>query len=105
MTSYFSRGTSVVCRGMRPDPRVTVWYIAYGSDPLRNLPDQKASDVGIDPGRSGVPWQVTHRRARTPPPRLFAPPASPPVHPPGGNPLSLVRHGRGARPPGRARPP
>src|SRR5436189_6450505 len=61
-TSYFCRGTIQVCGTIIPNPRVSVWYIARGSEPFLNLPVANRSDVGSDPGWSCVPWQFAHTR-------------------------------------------
>ena len=47
MTSYFCRGTSIVCAAMSPDPRVSVRYRLSGSLPFLNLPSQNRSEVRI----------------------------------------------------------
>ena len=38
-----------------PNPRVSVWYMACGSEPFLNLPVANRSEVGSDPGSSCVP--------------------------------------------------
>jgi len=43
-----------------------------GSDPFLNLSAQNRSDVGIDPGSAGAPWQLAQMRAYRASPRRNA---------------------------------
>ena len=63
MTSYFCSGTIQDCGAIWPKPWVSVWYMLNGSLPFLNAPEANRSEVGSEPGRSFVPWQLAQTRS------------------------------------------